>query len=438
MTPAPPCTSGSSPRCVERGDAVGHALREVELRHHPERGLEARPRRGRPPSCGCEAPEHVGRADDVAERGEALGDGADVRRRPRRSPGSAAIAGPVPGLREPDVEVERAVVDGDLVGASGRHGRHHRASTCGDRTRRRAVASTAVRLDGLRLRPAAGGHRPDARSSPATRPGCWSTAGRAGRPTHRHVRDLPELLRPTATCWSSTTPGCIPARLRAAPGDRRRGRGAAARAARRRAPALGGAGPSGSPAARGASRCSAPDGRRRPRRRSPGPRPATRSTVELLRRRPARRRSTAIGEMPLPPYITRAARPTPSATRRCTPREPGSAAAPTAGLHLTAELLDALGRARRRRGHGRAGRRARHVPAGHRRRPDRAPHAQRALPGARRRRWTRAATPPRVVAVGTTSGAGPRVAPRPRASSTGRTAPVHPPAATSGSWSTCC
>ena len=26
-------------------------------------------------------------------------------------------AGPVPGLREPDVEVERAVVDGDLVGA---------------------------------------------------------------------------------------------------------------------------------------------------------------------------------------------------------------------------------------------------------------------------------------------------------------------------------
>ena len=100
---------------LERGHAVGHPLREVELRDHPERGLEARlVVVGLP--VGLDAPEHVGRGDDVAEVGEALGHGADV--------GADAEdlldeqhAGARPGLREPDLQVERAAVDGDLVGA---------------------------------------------------------------------------------------------------------------------------------------------------------------------------------------------------------------------------------------------------------------------------------------------------------------------------------
>lgn len=50
----------------------------------------------------------------------------------------------------------------------------------------------------------------------------------------------------------------------------------------------------------------------------------------------------AHGEMPLPPYITT---PLEDAERYQTvySREPGSAAAPTAGLHLTAAVLDAIG-----------------------------------------------------------------------------------------------
>ena len=90
------------------------------------------------------------------------------------------------------------------------------------------------------------------------------------------------------------------------------------------------------------------------------------------------------GEMPLPPYITRAARPTPTATRRSTPPSPASAAAPTAGLHFTADAARPARRRRRRRRPGRAGRRARHVPADQRRRPARPPDAHRALPRAGR------------------------------------------------------
>ena len=48
------------------------------------------------------------------------------------------------------------------------------------------------------------------------------------------------------------------------------------------------------------------------------------------------------GEVPLPPYIARPAWMIPSGTRRSTPRDAGSAAAPTAGLHFTPELLARL------------------------------------------------------------------------------------------------
>ncbi len=47
------------------------------------------------------------------------------------------------------------------------------------------------------------------------------------------------------------------------------------------------------------------------------------------------------GEMPLPPYITERLE-DPDRYQTVYAREPGSAAAPTAGLHFTAELLDAL------------------------------------------------------------------------------------------------
>jgi S-adenosylmethionine:tRNA ribosyltransferase-isomerase len=52
----------------------------------------------------------------------------------------------------------------------------------------------------------------------------------------------------------------------------------------------------------------------------------------------------ALGEMPLPPYITRAAAEANDAERYQTvfAREPGSVAAPTAGLHFTPRLLSAI------------------------------------------------------------------------------------------------
>ncbi len=49
----------------------------------------------------------------------------------------------------------------------------------------------------------------------------------------------------------------------------------------------------------------------------------------------------AAGEMPLPPYITDRSAP-PDAYQTVYARPPGSAAAPTAGLHFTPELLDTL------------------------------------------------------------------------------------------------
>ena len=62
--------------------------RRVELAGLGDRVLHAGVVVGRL-EAGGEAPEQLGRADEVAEAGEALADGADVRARRRRSPGSA-------------------------------------------------------------------------------------------------------------------------------------------------------------------------------------------------------------------------------------------------------------------------------------------------------------------------------------------------------------
>ena len=86
--------------------------------------------------------------------------------------------------------------------------------------------------DELRLRPAPRRRSPRRRSSPGTRPGCWSTGARAPRPTHRHVRRPARAARGRRPAGGERHAGAAgPAAP--AQGDRRGGRGAAARAGRR-------------------------------------------------------------------------------------------------------------------------------------------------------------------------------------------------------------
>ncbi len=142
---------------------------------------------------------------------------------------------------------------------------------------------------------------------------------------------------------------------------RRSGRGAAARTDRRRAPHVGGARAPGPQAAdgRGAAGRDGEEivtiGERTPA--------GDTFTVELLGPIDALELLDRHGEMPLPPYITRRLDEQ-DRYQTVYANEPGSAAAPTAGLHFTPELLARLGGERGRTRDGRAGRRARHVPAG--------------------------------------------------------------------------
>ena len=156
-----------------------------------------------------------------------------------------------------------------------------------------------------------------------------------GEVRHRVFRDLPEELPPDTLAVVNDT-RVVPARI---PIESPRGEVLLLERARRRR--VGGARPADAAAAR---RPAVRPGRaaRAPRR---GPLARCGSTA-----RPA-------GEVPLPPYIHE---PLADAERYQTvyAREEGSAAAPTAGLHFTPELLGAAaGRARH------AARRARHLPA---------------------------------------------------------------------------
>ena len=180
-------------------------------------------------------------------------------------------------------------------------------------------------------------HRPDAdraarRRPPARRPRA------APRPEHRHVRDLPELLRAGRPRRGQRHQG-DPGPPAAAARDRRRGRGAAARAARRRAAHVGGAGAPGPQAARrrGAARRRR---RRRSSRSARARRPATRSpsscSAEATRWRARRARARCRCRR-----TSRRRSPTPSATRPSTPATRARRRRPTAGLHLTDEVLDA-------------------------------------------------------------------------------------------------
>lgn len=164
---------------------------------------------------------------------------------------------------------------------------------------------------------------------------------------HRRVRDLPDLLRPGDVLVVNDT-RVIPARLRL-----RRATGGAVEVllldaldgARRRWDAL--VRPGGK--LRVGEELLAPDGRVVA---TMGERTAAGDTFEVEVVAPTDDVSEGavpgaldlldeIGEMPLPPYITeRLDRPDRYQTVYA--REPGSAAAPTAGLHLTDELLDRL------------------------------------------------------------------------------------------------
>ena len=242
----------------------------------------------------------------------------------------------------------------------------------------------------------------------------------------------------TATC--ATCPTCcgagdllvvndtrvIPARLRAAAGDRRRRRGAAARSARRRAPHVGGAGAPGAQAARPA-RCCSPPTARRSSRSAPAPRPATRSPSTCSRRRPARaldavRRGAAAA---LHHGAARRPRALPDRLRRPTrarrPRRPPACTSPP-------RCSTALGRARRRAwrrsswssGSTRSSRSTVDDPT-----TTGCTASATACPP---RRWRPAGGADAGGRRRHHDGAGARVARPPPASSTGRTAPLHPPA----------
>lgn len=155
-------------------------------------------------------------------------------------------------------------------------------------------------------------------------------------PDHRHVRDLPELIGPDDVVIVNDTK-VIPARLRLRrttggavevlllePLDgTRHGWEALVRPARR---------------LRAGEELTAADGTIVAR---VGDRTAAGDTVAIELVGESAGVLERHGEMPLPPYITeRLDRPDRYQTVYA--RQPGSVAAPTAGLHLTAELLDAL------------------------------------------------------------------------------------------------
>lgn len=157
-------------------------------------------------------------------------------------------------------------------------------------------------------------------------------------PAHRHVRDLPEILRPGDLVVVNETkviPARLPLRRRTGgaaevlvleplDGERRRWE-ALVRPARKLKPG---------------ERLLAPDGGEIVEigRRRPG---GDTFEVTLLGAIDSYEVLADHGEMPLPPYITERLA-DPDRYQTVYAREPGSAAAPTAGLHLTAELFERL------------------------------------------------------------------------------------------------
>lgn len=162
----------------------------------------------------------------------------------------------------------------------------------------------------------------------------------SGAPDHRHVRDLAELLRSDDLLVVNETK-VIPARLplRRRTGGRaevlmlepldgeRKIWEALVRPARKLKPGEELHAPDGTPVVRIEDRTEAGDT----------------FTVELLGSVDSLELLADHGEMPLPPYITERLA-DPDRYQTVYAREPGSAAAPTAGLHVTDELLERLDR----------------------------------------------------------------------------------------------
>ncbi|CAE7870885.1 queA, partial [Symbiodinium sp. KB8] len=157
-------------------------------------------------------------------------------------------------------------------------------------------------------------------------------------PDHRRVRDLPEILRPGDLLVVNETK-VIPARLsvqRATGGKaevlmlepldgERRVWEAMVRPARKLKPGEQLLAPDGTPVVEMGERTEAGDT----------------FTVTVLGSIDSLDVLADHGEMPLPPYITERLG-DPDRYQTVYAREPGSAAAPTAGLHFTSELLDRL------------------------------------------------------------------------------------------------
>ena len=291
-------------------------------------------------------------------------------------------------------------------------------------------ASLARRAPGgLRLRPADRRASPRRRSSRATRPACSSTAGPRRRPSIATSATCPALLRRGDLVVVNDT-RVIPARLRL-----RRATGGAAEVLLLEpldadAAHVGGAGAPGRASCAPASTLFGRDGRAGGRGRRPhrGRRHVRRSTLARRRRRRSalldeHRRDAAAAVHP------RRRSPTPSATRPCTPRGPGRPPRrPPACTSPPSVLAGLAADGRRRRAASSwssASTRSSRSPRTTRR--STAMHSERyrvpADDAGRRATARRGA----VVAVGTTTRAGPRDA-RPRPAQLGGPhRPVHPP-----------
>ena len=274
MTPGPPVDLGELGEVLERRRrSRRRALPESSLPTCCDRRGEARPRRGRPPSRARSARTRRARRRRSRRRRGARRRRGCTAPTPKiswisRSAGPRPASGPT---RHRPSSPSSPI--GHLLVALRRHGRR-----CWHIARRvrtlAACASSDFDYDLPR-----GAHRPGADRAPRRGPPARRPGERAARAPHGRRPARPAARRRRRRRQRDQGDPGPPA---PAPGDRRRGRGAAARAARRR------------PAARGRRSCARPascapgeellaaDGRPVARRSARAPRPATRSRVELL------------------------------------------------------------------------------------------------------------------------------------------------------------